>query len=234
MASQSRIRSGFIDVASIVLALLAGLVGERAGFLLHMPHFPAVIGDSQALWRVFANGPQNPNSLFMILILTVATGTSWVIDNVASIDEARQRLRAISKPVRHAYMGIALLLTPLLFVVSAFTFLKMCLTAAATVLHRLVYIRAERNGVPRIPLRIAAGLFFGIMVGLILTDQQQSVYNCRSDTLRLLSGDMVPCTQIVLLGSGPFVIVEGPAKPRLIKTSDFGLEEVDRTSEHSP
>lgn len=45
---------------------------------------------------------------------------------------------------------------------------------------------------------------------------------------------MVPCTQIVLLGSGPFVIVEGPAKPRLIKTTDFGLEEVDRTSEHSP
>lgn len=186
------------------------------------------------MWRIFANGPQNPSFLYMIFILAVASGTSWVIDNVASIDDARQRLQAISKPVRHAYIGLALLLSPLLFVVSVFTFLKIFLTAAATVLHRLFYIRAERNGVPGIPLGIASGLFGGILVGLILTDQRQLVYDCKSNTLQLLSGETLPCTRIVLLGSGPLVIVEGPTKPRLIKTSDFDLEEVDRTSGHSP
>jgi hypothetical protein len=234
MASQSRIRSGFIDVAGLVLALLAALIGERAGFLLRISHFLALIEDSQAMLRVFAHGPDNPNFLYMIFILAVTSGTSWVIDNVASIDDARQRLRAFSKPVRYAYTGIALLLSPLLFVVPVFTFFKIFLTAAATVLHRLFYIRAERNGVPGIPLGIASGLFGGILVGLILTDQRQSVYDCKSNILRLVSGETMPCTQIVLLGSGPFVIVEGPAKPRLIKTTDFGLEEVDRTSGHNP
>lgn len=231
MASEPRI--GFMDVAALLFALSATLVGERAGFLLHMPHLLTLIDDRQAMWLVFAHGPDNPSFLCLIFILAVASGTSWVIDNVASIDDAQQRLRAMSKPARHAYIGIALLLTPLLFVVPVFTFLKIILTAAATILHRLVYIRAERNGLSPILLGTASGLFGGILVGLILTDQRQQVYDCKSNTLQLLSGGMMPCTQVVLLGNGPFVIVEGPTKPRLIKTSDFDLDAVDRTSGRS-
>lgn len=222
-----------MDVAALLLALSAALVGERAGYLLHMPHLLTLIDDRQAMWLVFAHGPDNPSFFYLIIILVVAFGTSWVANNVVSIYDAWQRLRTISKPVRHAYIGIAVLLTPLLFVVPGFTFFKIILTAAATVLHRIVYIGAERKGVSPILLGTASGLFGGILVGLILTDQRQQVYDCKSNTLQLLSGEIMPCKQVVLLGNGPFVIVEGPTKPRLIKTSDFDLDAVDRTSGRS-
>ena len=206
-------------------AITALLLGAQLAFLVFLPELSALIQDRESLWLVFSTWPDMYNGLYNLLIIFSWDAARRFAQDHPDVADVLLRIRAMRKLNILTAIGVVILLIPA-FAFFRVTLVRIALTILLIIIGHMIFLRAEKRDVPRIPLSIIAGLSWGFVADLILTDTRQLAFDCRPDMLQLRSGEYLPCTSLLLFEGKALWLIEGPAKPRLVAESDVDWEDV--------
>ncbi len=216
-----------LRVLSAIFVLLALMLGAQLAFLIRLPQLAILVHDKHAMWLVFSTWPTHYNGFYNLVIIFAWDRARNFAESDPRTSDVLHRLRNISVLKVLTYVGIALLLIPVFGVFSVISF-RTALTICCVFLGHVMYLRAERKNIPRVLVLVIAGLLWGFVSGLLLTDHENRVFDCQSETLQLTSGDVLQCSSLTLLKAKSLWLVEGPTSPRLLESDDFASDGIGK------